>query len=111
MQSPSDSFQIALSNFRIGLTDRQRQEFSVCSLDDVTDAIKVVEDRLVSKRQQRDMQRIAKFLEGMDQLGKVVEVFLNVDSTVAFVWAPIKFALLVSIGIVLRLREIDLTDK
>lgn len=42
------------------------------------------------------MNRITKFLEAMTQLSKVVEVFLNVDSTVAFVWAPIKFVLLVS---------------
>ena len=31
----------------------------------------------------------------MHQLSKVVEVFLNVDNSVAFVWAPIKFILLV----------------
>lgn len=42
------------------------------------------------------MNRITKFLEAMTQLSKVVEVFLNVDSTVALVWGPIKFVLLVS---------------
>jgi hypothetical protein len=96
MQAPSDSLHNALASFRAGLTEKQRNEFRVCSLEDVKDAINAIESRLNAKRQQRNMQRIAKFLEGMDQLGKTVEVFLNVDSTVAFVWAPIKFALLVS---------------
>lgn len=40
------------------------------------------------------MQRISKFIEGMNQLGQVVEVFLNVHAAVAFVWGPIKFILM-----------------
>lgn len=96
MQAPCESFRRAVSRFRAGLTEKQRHEFSICSLQDITGAIKDIENGLSSQRRQRNMNRITKFLEAMTQLSKVVEVFLNVDSTVAFVWAPIKFVLLVS---------------
>ncbi|RSL96842.1 hypothetical protein CDV31_013308 [Fusarium ambrosium] len=40
------------------------------------------------------MGRLSKFIEGMAQLGQVVEVFLNIHNGVAFIWGPIKFLLL-----------------
>lgn len=42
------------------------------------------------------MRRIQKFLEGMEGLGKIIDVFLNTSGMVAFIWGPIKFLLLVS---------------
>jgi hypothetical protein len=42
-----------------------------------------------------NMARIQAFLEGMQQLGKTIEVFLNVHEVVCFIWGPIKFLLLV----------------
>jgi len=79
----------------MSLTDKQRDEFRTCTLKDVTDTIHRIQTPQAASRNQRNMQRISGFLEGMEQLSKVVELFLNVDSTVAFVWAPIKFMLLV----------------
>lgn len=43
------------------------------------------------------LARIGKFLEGMEGLGKIIDVFLNTSETVAFVWGPIKFLLQVSL--------------
>ncbi|KAF4333390.1 zinc finger protein [Fusarium beomiforme] len=40
------------------------------------------------------MERLSKFVEGMVQLGNVVEVFLNLHNTVALIWGPLKFLLL-----------------
>jgi hypothetical protein len=94
------AFQVAVTSFAAGLTDKQRRQFQGCSLKEVEDTIRGVEARLASQRQQRNMQRVSKFLEGMDQLGKVIEVFVNCDSTVAFIWGPIKFVLLVSLLLV-----------
>jgi hypothetical protein len=42
-----------------------------------------------------NMARIQAFLEGMQQLGKTIEVFLNVNEVVCFIWGPVKFLLLV----------------
>ena len=93
----NDTFQDALVRFRNSLTEKQRLEFRTCSLKDVQDTIHKIEAPLAASRGQVNMQRIAKFLEGMDQLSKVVELFLNVDCTVAFIWAPIKFMLVVEL--------------
>ena len=91
------AFQTAVATFAASLTDKQRRDFRGCSLKEVEDTVRGVEVRLASQRRQRNMQRISKFLEGMDQLGKVIEVFVNSDATVAFIWGPIKFVLLVSL--------------
>lgn len=88
-------FQAAVASFEASLTEKQRREFRACSRKEVEDTIRAIDGRLASQRKQRNMQRIAKFVEGMDQLGRVIELFVNVDATVAFVWAPIKFVLLV----------------
>lgn len=89
-------FQAAVASFEASLTEKQRREFRACSRKEVENTIKAVDGRLASQRKQRNMLKMAKFIEGMDQLGKVIELFVNVDATVAFVWAPIKFVLLVS---------------
>ena len=95
-ESLDAAFQMAVASFAASLTDKQRREFRGCSLKEVEDTIRSVETHLASERQQRNMQRVSKFLEGMDQLGKVIDVFVNCDSVVAFIWGPIKFVLLVS---------------
>ncbi|KAM7203083.1 hypothetical protein V8F33_002431 [Rhypophila sp. PSN 637] len=94
MDSSDESFQNALLKFQTSLTRKQRDEFQACSLQDVKNTIKELETSLAAQRKQRNMRKMAKFVEGMSQLAQVVELFLNVDATVAFVWAPIKFLLL-----------------
>ncbi|KAK4209150.1 hypothetical protein QBC37DRAFT_378333 [Rhypophila decipiens] len=94
MDLPDESFQSALLKFQTSLTKKQRDEFQACSLQDVKNTIKELETSLAAQRKQRNMRKMAKFVEGMNQLAQVVELFLNVDATVAFVWAPIKFLLL-----------------
>lgn len=110
-----NSFDNALAKFRASLTEGQRRDFGPCTLKDVQIAIEEVQARLGSQRRLRNMNRITRFIEGMTQLGQVVEVFLNVDQAVALVWVsselfltlvffsmlntnkgPIKFVLLVS---------------
>jgi hypothetical protein len=97
MDPVEGSFQKALAGFQANLTEEQRRQFRVCSIEDVKEAIKGIEDRLASRRCQRNMLRIAGFIEAMKQLALVIEVFLNVHPAVAFVWAPIKFVLVVSV--------------
>jgi hypothetical protein len=84
------SFENVLVEFRASLTEKQRRDFAPCTLKDVQTTINEIQDRLGSQRRQRNMKRIAKFIEAMTQLGQVVEVFLNVESTVAFVWVSAK---------------------
>jgi hypothetical protein len=83
-------FENALIKFRASLTEKQRRDFATCTLKDVQTAIDEIQVRLGSQRRLRNMKRIAKFIEAMTQLGQVVEVFLNVGNTVAFVWVSTK---------------------
>jgi hypothetical protein len=84
------SFESALVKFQASLTESQRRDFAPCTLNDVQTAIEDIQFRLGSQRKLRSMRKIAKFIEAMTQLGQVVEVFLNVQNTVAFIWVRIK---------------------
>ncbi|RGP60195.1 zinc finger protein [Fusarium sporotrichioides] len=87
-------FDKAVAKFKNRLTKEQTQKFASCTLDDVKTQIREIQSRHGSKRRLRDMDRLSKFVEGMVQLGQVVEVFLNLHNTVALIWGPLKFLLL-----------------
>ena len=82
----SASFQRALEKFTKNLTEKQRREFSSCTLEHVHHTISVIQHNRGNQKNMRDMARIESFLEAMDQLGKVVEVFLNCTPFLGYVW-------------------------
>ena len=79
-------FQRALVRFKDRLSPTEREEFSVTSLEDVQRTIAHIQDTQGSERKMRNLTRIKAFVEGMEQYGKVIEVFLNVSDILAFVW-------------------------
>ncbi|RSL61425.1 hypothetical protein CEP54_006268 [Fusarium duplospermum] len=87
-------FDKALAQFEKRLTKKHREIFAQCTIDDVKSQIRHIQDRHGSQRRLKHMGRLSKFIEGMVQLGQVVEVFLNIHNGVAFIWGPIKFLLL-----------------
>lgn len=42
--------------------------------------------------------KIQGFIEAMEQFGKVIEVFVNSNGILAFVWGPLKLLLLVNLS-------------
>lgn len=84
------SFESALVKFGASLTESQRRDFAPCTLNDIHTTIEEIQLWLGSQKRLRNMKRIAKFIEAMNQLGQVVEVFLNVENTVAFIWVSTK---------------------
>lgn len=80
------AFSKALDRFRAGLTKEQRDRFARCDKREVEKTIAAIQDKYGSKNRQKYMKRLSKFIEGMSQLGQVVEVFLNVEVSVAFIW-------------------------
>lgn len=82
----SDSFARALERFRGSLTKEQQEQFSGTDLDAVTKQIQNIQDELGAKKRLRNFNKISKFLEAMSQVEQLVQVFLNVHETVAFVW-------------------------
>ncbi|KAK6507854.1 hypothetical protein TWF481_006276 [Arthrobotrys musiformis] len=91
-----EGFQKSLDKFRQRLSPEQRNRFSLSSLDDVKFEIQSIQERLGPDKNLRSFQRMKRFLEGMEQLEKLVQIFLNTSEVVAFVWGPIKLALMVA---------------
>ncbi|KAI8652052.1 hypothetical protein NCS56_01422000 [Fusarium sp. Ph1] len=91
-----DGFTRALDSFRNTLTPEQRDDFSFNTLQDVQASVKNIQDRYGPEKKLRNMQRLSKFLDGMKQVEELVTIFLNVHEVVAFVWGPIKFALMIA---------------
>jgi hypothetical protein len=93
MASTPDSFQAALSKFQARLTDKEKKEFENVTLHDVRSTIDRIQKSQENTKTMRNMSRLQSFLEAMDQFGKVIAIFTNASSFVAFVWGPMKFLL------------------
>ncbi|KLP18132.1 Uncharacterized protein LW94_12089 [Fusarium fujikuroi] len=87
-------FDKSVAKFKSRLSRAQAEQFAKCTIDDVRNQIRHIQNRHGSQRRLRNMDRLSKFVEGMVHLGKVVEVFLNLHNGVALIWGPIKFLLL-----------------
>ncbi|KAK6337077.1 hypothetical protein TWF718_009863 [Orbilia javanica] len=91
----AESFEKSLEKFR-QRHSKQIPEFSLSNLDDVKDEIRKIQDRLGPEKKLRGLNRVKKFLEGMKQVEQLVQIFLNTSEVVAYVWGPIKLALMVA---------------
>ena len=76
----------ALSRFTASLTAKEEDQFRFTSLDDVRQAASRIQHDQAARRDMMNLTRIEAFLEGMDQYGRVAEVFLSASPIVAFVW-------------------------
>ncbi|EEU36073.1 uncharacterized protein NECHADRAFT_102084 [Fusarium vanettenii 77-13-4] len=100
-----DGFTRALDGFRTTLTPQQQKDFSFNTLQDVQARIQSIQARYGPEKKFRNMKRLSKFLDGMKQVEELVTIFLNVHEVVAFVWGPIKFALMIASN---RLETLEL---
>jgi hypothetical protein len=93
MSSTNDTFKAILSDFKKRLTPDEQENFQFATLKDVREtALRIQRDQEQLKTMM-NMARLESFLEAMDQFGKVIEVFVNASSFVAFIWGPMKFIL------------------
>jgi hypothetical protein len=79
-------FQLGLQKFKASLSDKERNEFMVTTLDDLKVAIETIQQKQRSERKLRAMSKLGRFLEGMQEYDKIVAVFLNTSEILAFVW-------------------------
>lgn len=85
-----------LVDFKRKLTTREEEQYKNMTLEQLKKDIIVLQKNQNEAKTMMNLNRIRGFLEGMEQLGKVVEIFLNASEILAFVWGPMKFLLLVS---------------
>jgi hypothetical protein len=105
MSNPAAAIDEALSKFRARLTVKEQADFQSTTLKDVRETIAQIQIDQDNRKAMRDMARIQSFLEAMEQLTGVIEVFLNVSNFVAFIWGPIKF--LLQVGDAVDLPQTD----
>lgn len=91
--SSTDAFETVLKNFKQNLNQEQVQNFQFVTLNDVRVTALRIQHEQEQTKTLMNMTRIESFVEAMDQFGKVIEVFLNASSFVAFIWGPMKFLL------------------
>ena len=79
-------FEVALRDFRNSLTSQQILEFQSTQFHDLKTFLAAVQAKQKSERTLQNMTRLNGFLEAMEAYGKVIDVFVNVNNVVAFVW-------------------------
>jgi hypothetical protein len=85
----ADSFQRALNKFKESLSPGLIDQFSMCTLQDVRDICRDIQQQQGPEGKLRHMRRLESFIEAMEQFGKVIEVFVNVNDVVCFVWVSV----------------------
>ncbi|KAI5800428.1 hypothetical protein DFH27DRAFT_82123 [Peziza echinospora] len=93
---PPSIFEQALSNFKKQLTTEELDYFERTKLKDVHEAIHTIQFDQKQRKRMQTIARIKPFVDCMEQYGKVIDVFLNVEKIVAFVWGPLKFILTIA---------------
>ncbi|KAF2128362.1 C2H2 domain-containing protein [Dothidotthia symphoricarpi CBS 119687] len=91
---PGEAFKTALKKFRARLTGKDLAAFQITTYDDLCREIVRIQNEQDTRREMMNLARMQSCLEAMNQFGKVIEVFLNVSTAVAFVWGPMKLLLM-----------------
>ncbi|KAI3321517.1 hypothetical protein HD806DRAFT_502761 [Xylariaceae sp. AK1471] len=86
-------FYKALERFKKGLSDAEKNEFSICCLEDVFHIIRDIQNEQGMQGYLVYLKRLEPFIEAIEQLGKTIEVYLNADKLLCFIWGPIKLLL------------------
>ena len=88
-------FERELRSFKAHLTQSEQNNFAGTTIKDLHLTIAGIQKKQLSNRTNKNVTRLRIFLEAVDSLTKVLDIFVNVNDFVAFVWGPMKFLLLV----------------
>lgn len=83
--------QRAESKFVESLSPKQRSDFSHSTLEDVYQTILDIQKKHGSSKELRNMARMEGFLHAMNQLGEMVDRFLNSTPFMGYVWVCFTF--------------------
>ena len=91
----SEALRSAVLKFKARLSGTDLTNFKSTTYESLCREILRVQHEQEQTKTMTNMGRLQSFLEAMHQFSKTIEVFLNVNEVVCFVWGPIKFLLLV----------------
>ncbi|EGU75917.1 hypothetical protein FOXB_13571 [Fusarium oxysporum f. sp. conglutinans Fo5176] len=90
------SFERSLDLFRRELSDDQIKQMVGDNQQTLNDTIQATQNILGRRNDLCKLTRIQRFLHAMEHVEKLVAIFLNASDFVAFIWGPIKLALMVA---------------
>lgn len=93
---PETTFERELKAFKARLTSSEQSSFAQTTINDLYLTLASIQQTQISERTNTNVKRLRKFLEAIESLAKVLELFVNVSDFVAFIWGPVKYLLLVS---------------
>ena len=80
------AFERALSEFKAELKPKHRSTFERTTLPELLAEIDKIQKEQHATRRLQAVGRLRPTLEALNQLGKVIETFVNTSEFVAFVW-------------------------
>ena len=81
-----ESFSKAFERLRATVNTEDARTFASTTMEDVWNTARRIERQLEAKRSLRNFNRIQKFLAGIEQYSKTVEVLCNQTPYLPFVW-------------------------
>jgi len=79
-------FNRVLSEFKRELSQDEVHDFDFFSSSDLKNTILQLQKEQQSQKRMQNLRRLSAFVEAMDQLDKVVHVFLNATNYLGFIW-------------------------
>lgn len=80
------NFDLVLSKFKSSLAPEELPAFEFTTLPELYTEMRTIERKHASERRLKAMKRLDKFLEGMQDYDKTIQVFVNSSAYVGFVW-------------------------
>ncbi|EXL54500.1 hypothetical protein FOCG_05366 [Fusarium oxysporum f. sp. radicis-lycopersici 26381] len=90
------SFERSLHLFRRELSDDQIKQMDGVNRKTLNDTIQATQNILGRRNDLCKLTRVQRFLHAMEHIEKLVTIFLNASDFVAFIWGPIKLALMIA---------------
>ncbi|KAM0214016.1 hypothetical protein ACHAQD_009050 [Fusarium lateritium] len=92
----STSFERSLEQFRRELSDIEKKEIGGANQKSLEVTIQKIQSKLGREHGLCRLTRVEALVRAMKQIEELVTIFLNVSEVVAFIWGPIKLALMVA---------------
>ncbi|KAF4443714.1 Vegetative incompatibility HET-E-1 [Fusarium acutatum] len=90
------SFERSLDLFRRELSEDQIKQMDGVNQETLKETIQATQNILGRRNDLCKLSRVQGFLQAMEHVEKLVTIFLNASDFVAFIWGPIKLALMVA---------------
>ncbi|KAF2219821.1 hypothetical protein BDZ85DRAFT_41489 [Elsinoe ampelina] len=92
----NDVFVEALAKFKLRLKPEERNFFAGTTIENLHTTIQAIQNRHRTTRKIKNLNRLRKFVEIFDAYSKTLDLFVNVNDLIAFVWGPVKLLLLLT---------------